>query len=472
MKRSGCRPNYAAAYFNRGLAFRRKGELDHAIADYDQAIRLDPREHIRLSIIAASPGSTKGEYDHAIADYNQAIRLDPNMAAAYSNRGDAWRGKGDFVRATADFDRAIKLSPQFALAYDNRGLVSYQKQDYDHAIADFNAAIQLDPNNAQAYNNRGNAYADKGDRNVRDGGLRSGHSTRSEERRHPLRPRHSIAPQRRYRPRHRRIKRSHPARPAACRRLQRTRLSPIIRSTISIAPSPTTMQAIKLNPQFAVAYNNRGNAYDDKGDLDHAITDYNAALKIDAELCRRLLQSRHRLAAQRRSRPGHRRLRSGDKAQSNCDGLQQPRQRLGCQRRNRPRHGRSGSGDQARSAACRMPTSTAATPSAQRLDLAGAIADYTVAISLAPNALLAYYNRAWAHYLAGESPDALTDINRAIALDDHSANAYLDARADPRKARRYRGRGRRLPQALKLDPRFAQPAEALKRLSAGPPKSQ
>ena len=36
-------PKYADAYNNRGLAYRAKGDYDHAIADYNEAIRLDPR---------------------------------------------------------------------------------------------------------------------------------------------------------------------------------------------------------------------------------------------------------------------------------------------------------------------------------------------------------------------------------------------------------------------------------------------
>ena len=34
--------------------------------------------------------SDKKEYDKAIADYNEAIRLDPKDANAYINRGMAW----------------------------------------------------------------------------------------------------------------------------------------------------------------------------------------------------------------------------------------------------------------------------------------------------------------------------------------------------------------------------------------------
>ena len=40
-------------------------------------------------------------------------------------------------------------------------------------------------------------------------------------------------------------------------------------------------QAIRLKPDFAVAYNSRGTAFDDKGDHDSAIADYTKALSLD-----------------------------------------------------------------------------------------------------------------------------------------------------------------------------------------------
>jgi tetratricopeptide (TPR) repeat protein len=39
--------------------------------------------------------------------------------------------------------------------------------------------------------------------------------------------------------------------------------------------------AIKVNPNFAAAYNNRGSAVQAKGDYDRAITDYSEAIRID-----------------------------------------------------------------------------------------------------------------------------------------------------------------------------------------------
>ena len=63
----------------------------------------------------------KGEYDKAIADYNQALTINPNYAYAYVNRGDAWNEKGEYDKAIADYNEAIRLDPNFASAYCNRG---------------------------------------------------------------------------------------------------------------------------------------------------------------------------------------------------------------------------------------------------------------------------------------------------------------------------------------------------------------
>ena len=63
----------------------------------------------------------KGDTDRAIADFNEAIRLDPKNAIAYTNRGLAYGDKGDTDRAIADLTEAIRLDPKNAIAYTNRG---------------------------------------------------------------------------------------------------------------------------------------------------------------------------------------------------------------------------------------------------------------------------------------------------------------------------------------------------------------
>jgi tetratricopeptide (TPR) repeat protein len=88
----------------------------------------------------------KGNYDREIADENKAIALRPDYGNAYYNRGNAYDDKGDFDRAIDDYSKAIELNPQDADAYYSRGVAYRHKGDYDHAIDDTSKAIELSPN--------------------------------------------------------------------------------------------------------------------------------------------------------------------------------------------------------------------------------------------------------------------------------------------------------------------------------------
>ncbi len=61
----------------------------------------------------------KGEFDKALADCDEAIRLNPKHAMAHTNRGATWHKKGRYDKALADLDEAIRLEPGTALAYRN-----------------------------------------------------------------------------------------------------------------------------------------------------------------------------------------------------------------------------------------------------------------------------------------------------------------------------------------------------------------
>src|SRR4029078_851708 len=106
--------------------------------------------------------SILAESARAIADYDNAIRLDPNNADFYKNRGDAFLNAGKYDRAFADYSQAISTKPT-ALLYASRALVFSNKADYDRAIADCDQALKLDPNNDTAYNNRAFALIRQGD---------------------------------------------------------------------------------------------------------------------------------------------------------------------------------------------------------------------------------------------------------------------------------------------------------------------
>ena len=71
----------------------------------------------------------------AIADFTEAIRLDPKSASAFNRRGLAYRRWGDLARAIDDYTQAITINPIYALAYNNRGYVYEAQGRKDDAIS-------------------------------------------------------------------------------------------------------------------------------------------------------------------------------------------------------------------------------------------------------------------------------------------------------------------------------------------------
>lgn len=137
-------PTNDGAFVNRGIAYRRIGDLDRAIKDYDQAIRLNPGAADAFNN-RGNAFRTRDDLDRALSDYDEAIRLDPHYAHAFNNRGIVFLELGEMVRAIADFDRAIAEEASYANAFRNRGLARSQQRLFELAIEDFDTAFRLSP---------------------------------------------------------------------------------------------------------------------------------------------------------------------------------------------------------------------------------------------------------------------------------------------------------------------------------------
>jgi tetratricopeptide (TPR) repeat protein len=133
------------AYVQRGRLYIRRGDnWDQAIADFSEALRLDPRNVEALALHGVLTFN-RGDPTRALAEMNEAIRLGPKSAIAHNSIGFFHNAKGDYDRALAEINEALRLEPKFGYAYKNRGLIYEHKGELEQALADFRMALSLDP---------------------------------------------------------------------------------------------------------------------------------------------------------------------------------------------------------------------------------------------------------------------------------------------------------------------------------------
>lgn len=238
------------ARFWRAMSLRGKGEIDKALAEFDDLVRDGPTNNrASYHYERAQAYVLQGKYDKAVEDLEAAVELAPKAVDAAFSLGQAYGKKGDVDKAIQSYDAALKLNPQYAPALVKRGEARLRKQDYDAAVADFDAALKL-AETAEAFAGRGlansrkrqydRALADLGEALWRD-------------------PKDAAS--------------------------YRERAHVCLETGATAQALSDATEAIRLNPQdarlLAEAYNDRGVGYSQKGQSDKAIADFSKAIDGD-----------------------------------------------------------------------------------------------------------------------------------------------------------------------------------------------
>jgi tetratricopeptide (TPR) repeat protein len=161
-------PDYAPAYAARALAWARKHYRDREIADCSEAIVRDP-SNANYRMARAESWSAQGMHKRAMADFADALRLEPNNPSIWVSRGNEWRRDLKLDDAIADYTHALEINPRYWPAYIARGNAWKQRRVFGRAIQEFTELIRLDPQNALAHQTLARILATCNEPNFRDG---------------------------------------------------------------------------------------------------------------------------------------------------------------------------------------------------------------------------------------------------------------------------------------------------------------
>lgn len=154
-------PHYAAVHNNLGAALNELKRYDEAIKSFQQAINIEP-DYAEAHNNLANALRQKGEVKQAIVYYDNAIRLKGDYAEAHFNLGVMLSQQGRYEEAVEQYRRALQVKPDFVLAHDNLASLLNRQGDFEGAVSHYRQAITLEPSFSRAYNNLGSALAEQG----------------------------------------------------------------------------------------------------------------------------------------------------------------------------------------------------------------------------------------------------------------------------------------------------------------------
>ena len=141
--------NTFESYYNQGMEKLQNEDFRRAIVDF--TIALDIEERIEAYISRAKAKQFMDDLEGALQDYEEAIRINSSDAVLYNNQGNLHDKLLNPQEAIISYNKALSLDSTYTNAFFNRAIAFYNIRSYENAKEDFQKVVQLDDEDSEAW---------------------------------------------------------------------------------------------------------------------------------------------------------------------------------------------------------------------------------------------------------------------------------------------------------------------------------
>jgi tetratricopeptide (TPR) repeat protein len=154
-------PNSAVLHYNLGRAYVANSDSDSALAEFNQAMKLDIR-YLQPRLMAANLSMERRDYQRAGQYADEILGLTGDNASARLLKAASLTGLGNFNEAARELNQLNREYPQSPLLKIQSGELLRAEKNYKEAENIFRAVYEGDRTNMVALNNLVNTYYDQG----------------------------------------------------------------------------------------------------------------------------------------------------------------------------------------------------------------------------------------------------------------------------------------------------------------------
>jgi tetratricopeptide (TPR) repeat protein len=159
---TGCKQKDTEYYTRKGMTALRDKDYRQAINYFTDAIKMDGRYLASAYGLRAEAYVQINEVDSAIADLGESIKLNNRVALTYAMRGFLFISMNETNNAENDFKKAIALDSLKLSSYAGMSWVYLARNQLDSALTNINFVIQKDSLYSDALVSKGMIFGIRG----------------------------------------------------------------------------------------------------------------------------------------------------------------------------------------------------------------------------------------------------------------------------------------------------------------------